>query len=477
VKDLSDAPVWAGGDDAEAIRAAGAAAELAEETPLSEDQAAAAFTARYGAERLFDHGRGRWLIFDGARFAADRRERVADEMRDVVRAAALDRQVTGPAYAKIGRASFVRGALALAAASPAHAITGDELDAEWRLIGTPAGPFDVASGLLLPASPHDRISKIVRFEPLPDVESARPVRWLQFLDETFGNNWEVVDYLQAALGYALTGSTKEQKLFFFFGSGGNGKSVLLDTVAWLAGDYSTVASMETFSSAGVHRHPAELAALEGARLVLASENEATTRLAEARIKSLTGGEPITARLMRQNPRTFRPAFKLFLSGNHRPRLDSVDDAIRRRVVLVPFEHRPARPDPDLAAKLRAEGPEILSWLLAGALRWHADGLGQPPEAVTAATADYLRSEDTLGEWLEAAVLSEPGAFLPSAAAFKSWSAFAAEAGERAGNAKAFAEAMARHGHPVTRQWRPELRQQARGFDGLALRAPLFGDQP
>lgn len=468
---------WNDTSEDDAARAVDAAAELAEDVPLSEDQAAAAYTARFGAERLYDHGRGRWLVFDGARFAADRRERVADEMREVVRAAAFDRQVPARDYAKIGRASFVRGALSMAAASPAHAITGDELDADARMIGTPAGAFDVASGLTSPPSPEDRISKIVRFAPLRDVEAARPVRWLQFLDETFGNNWELVDYLQAALGYALTGSTKEQKLFFFFGSGGNGKSVLLDTVSWLAGDYAAVASMETFSSAGVLRHPAELAALEGARLVLASENEATTRLAEARIKSLTGGEPITARLMRQNPRTFRPQFKLFLSGNHRPRLDSVDDAIRRRVVLVPFEHRPARPDPDLPAKLREEGPEILSWLLAGALRWWSDGLGQPPEIVTSATADYLRSEDTLGEWLEASVLAEAGAFLPSAAAFKSWSAFAAEAGERAGNAKAFAEAMARHGHPVTRQWRAELRQQARGFEGLALRAPLFGDRP
>src|SRR5690606_19855947 len=103
------------------------------------------------------------------------------------------------------------------------------------------------------------------------------------------------------------------------------------------------------------RHPTDLAMLRGARVVIAQETEDGQRWAESRIKALTGGDPISARLMRQDFFTFEPVFKLMIAGNHRPSLRNVDEAVRRRFNLVPFEVTIPREerDPNLPEKLRA----------------------------------------------------------------------------------------------------------------------------
>src|SRR5262249_30890932 len=158
--------------------------------------------------------------------------------------------------------------------------------------------------------------------------------------------------------YACSGSTREQALFFGWGTGANGKTVLTETAAGILGDYHTAAPIETFTASISDRHPTELADLAGARLVTAAETEEARRLPESRIKMLTGGERVKARFMRQDLFAFHPQFKLLIIGNHRPGLRSVDEAIRRRVHLIPFTVTIPRGerDPDLAQKLRTEWP-------------------------------------------------------------------------------------------------------------------------
>jgi putative DNA primase/helicase len=191
-------------------------------------------------------------------------------------------------------------------------------------------------------------------------------------------------YLQRAVGYALTGLTQEHALFFAYGTGANGKSVLLSTAAGLLGDYHKTAPIETFTASNSDRHPTDLASLRGARLVTATETEEGRRWAEARIKQLTGGDTISARFMRQDFFEFAPSFKLFIAGNHKPSLRSVDEAIRRRFHLVPFavtipsEER----DSDLAEKLKDEWPGILAWLIEGCLEWQTEGLRRPKPSLT-----------------------------------------------------------------------------------------------
>jgi putative DNA primase/helicase len=169
----------------------------------------------------------------------------------------------------------------------------------------------------------------------------------------------------------LTAATRDHALFFGYGTGANGKSVLLSTVAGILGDCHKTAPIETFIASNVDRHPTDLAMLRGARLVTATETEEGRQWAESRIKSLTGGDRVSARFMRQDFFEYTPQFKLFIAGNHRPGLRSVDEAIRRRFHLIPFAVTiPAEErDGELTEKLKAEWPGILAWIVAGCLNW------------------------------------------------------------------------------------------------------------
>jgi putative DNA primase/helicase len=200
--------------------------------------------------------------------------------------------------------------------------------------------------------------------------------------------------MQRMFGYALTGDTTAHALFFLFGTGANGKSVTIDTIAGILNDYHRTAAIETFTASTTERHPTDLAGLRGARLVTAVETEEDRRWAESRIKTLTRGDTIAARFMRQDYFEFAPQFKLVIAGNHKPGLRSVDEAIRRRFHLLPFTvtipH--AERNPNLREQLKAEWPGILSWMLEGCLDWQRRGLC-PPKAVLDATVSGCRRRD------------------------------------------------------------------------------------
>ena len=160
--------------------------------------------------------------------------------------------------------------------------------------------------------------------------------WWEFLERVTAGNQELESYLQRVVGYCLTGRTTEHVMFFVYGTGANGKSVFINTISGMMGDYAATAPMDTFLDSKVERHPTELAMLRGARLVVAIETEEGRRWSEAKLKALTGGDKITARFMRQDFFEFTPKFKLMVAGNHKPSLRSVDEAIRRRLHLIPF---------------------------------------------------------------------------------------------------------------------------------------------
>jgi putative DNA primase/helicase len=237
-------------------------------------------------------------------------------------------------------------------------------------------------------------------------------------------------------------------------------------------DYATTAAMETFTAAKGERHPADMAMLRGARVVTASETEEGKPWAESRIKQMTGGDPVSARFMRQDFFTFRPAFKLTIVGNHKPVLRNVDDAMRRRFRIIPFLHKPAAPDRELEQKLRAEWPGILRWMIDGCLDWQANGLTSP-QSVNEATESYFSEQDTFGHWLEEECAADaPGVVSSKATAtsllFATWRVYAQNAGEDPGSVKTFVEAMRRKGFEQYRS------KRSRGFKGVALKPR--GDQ-
>jgi putative DNA primase/helicase len=444
-----------------------AAAEHAEREVLSEDAVALAFTDVYRDQLLFDHDAGAWHKWDGARWRQERTRLAFDWARKLARE--LAKAKGGALRTRIGKVAFASGVEKFAQTDRAFAVTSDSWDVDPFLLATPDGTVDLRAGTLRAADPTDRISKLTAVAP---ARAADCPRWLAFLHESTGDDAAMVRFLQTWLGYCLTGDTREHQLVFLYGPGRNGKTVFLKTINGLLGDYATVASMDCFTASKSERHPTDLAMLRGARLVTAAETEEGKHWAESRIKQLTGGDPISARFMRQDFFTYTPTFKLTIIGNHTPNLHNVDEAERRRINIVPFILKPKNPDKALVEKLAAEWPGILRWMIEGCLQWQKDGL-VPARAVTAATEEYFANQDLFGQWLEEKCDAEPGnnfKTATSAALFKSWSEFSKAAGEEAGSRKGFANLLKsrgfileRVGHGGTRGW-SGLRLKPQDYD-------------
>jgi putative DNA primase/helicase len=294
--------------------------------------------------------------------------------------------------------------------------------------------------------PQDYCTKIAGAEP--DGVAHCPI-WRSFLDRVTGGDRDLQAYLQRVAGYSLTGHTSEHALFFLYGTGANGKSVFVNTLAGIWGDYAVTASMDVFTESRNDRHPTELAMLRGARLVVASETQAGRSWNEALIKSLTGGDRISARFMRQDFFEFTPQFKLLVSGNHKPALRNVDEGIRRRLHLVPFTVTipPAERDTGLFNKLKAEWDGILQWAISGTLEWRKTGLN-PPAAVRKATEEYLTGEDDIESWLNERCIPDPPAQASASELYKSWREWAERTGRigGAGSQKAFSQALLDKGY-------------------------------
>jgi P4 family phage/plasmid primase-like protien len=259
-------------------------------------------------------------------------------------------------------------------------------------------------------------------------------------------------------------STREHALFFLYGLGANGKSVFLSTISDLFADYAKTAAITTFMATRNEQHPTDLAGLRGARLVCAIETEAGRGWAESKIKALTGADKISARFMRADFFEYVPQFKLLIAGNHKPSLRSVDEAIRRRLHLIPFTVTIPREerDKELREKLRAEWPGILRWAVEGCLEWQRQGLN-PPAIVRDATAEYLAAEDRLTLWLDDCCDQGRQYSAPAKELFAAWRLWCEAANEKPGSQKAFSQAL------YDRGFRPDRTREARMINGIALK--------
>jgi putative DNA primase/helicase len=423
---------------------------------------------RHGHEIKYCDAMGGWLVWDGTRWAPDETLRVLDWAGLVL--AEASNEALGRTDFSATKAERLGMSLASTAsrsqcvnyakADTRVVVTANAFDANTMLLNTPKGVVELSTGALRDRLPGELFIK--RTAVSPDF-STPPTRFLKFLRETQAGNETVVEYLQKYFGYCLTGSVIEQTLVFLHGSGGNGKSVLINTISGIMGDYAVKATMETFAATGSDRHPTELARLRGARFVYASETQGGKRWNEARIKELTGSEPITARFMHKDEFTYEPTFKLNFLGNHKPELRNVDEGIRRRLHLIPFTTKPEKPDQSLMDKLKEEWPQILGWLILGALRWQAEGLN-PPAEITAATEEYFEDEDAIGRFLKERCELDDEATVLSSTLYDDWREFCGENGEQAGSQKRLSTTLKDRGF---QKWRDPLTGR-NGFRGLRL---------
>jgi putative DNA primase/helicase len=415
-------------------------AEEVTDALITEDAVALAYSRRYNGVRLYDHNRGRWYTWTGSYWRMDDTEIVHSECREIIRSMVVDEE--DKVRATAGKASFTSAVERLCRSDRCFAVTSNDFNINHFLLATPGGTVELKTGELRQARPEDHISKITTVAPDFTSECAL---WENFLVEACGGDLELIRFLQQWCGYCLTGSTKEHALLFVFGPGGNGKSVFINIVASILGDYATSATMETFMVAKYDRHPTEVAMMHGARFVSTSETESSKKWAEARIKLLTGGDKISARFMRQDFFEYRPTFKLTIVGNHKPGISNLDDALKRRFRIVGFNHKPANPDRDLEKKLMVEAPAILAWMIRGCQDWLENGLILP-QSVQEQTAAYFEEQDVFGQWLkECCEVDLENRYLTTTfkELFESWTTFLREYGdhEYALSGKAFAEKL------------------------------------
>jgi putative DNA primase/helicase len=436
---------------------------------VSEHTVALEFAEQHHGKLLYDHHRGVWFQWAGTHWRVEETALAFDWAREI--AARLAADGDEKARRAAGRHSFCSGVEKFARADRAFAVTSAIWDHDPFLLATPAGTVDLRTGLLRAADPADRIAKLAAVGP---AETADCPRWIKFLEESTGQDPHLMRFLQQWFGYCLTGDIREHALVFTCGPGKNGKTTMLNTVSGIMADYAATAAMDAFTASPYDRHTTDLAMLRGARLVTAAETEEGRTWAEARIKQLTGGDPITARFMRQDNFTYMPQFKLTIIGNHTPNLHNVDEATRRRFNIVPFTRTPAAVDKALGDKLRAEWPGILRWMINGCLDWQANEL-TPAPAVAAATAEYFAEQDLIGQWIEEKCDAEPGNNDKTELAtplFKSYSQLMKDAGEKPRTQASFGRELRKRGFIKGRQggtgkilWKElRLRYAGKNFD-------------
>lgn len=432
--------------------------------PAFTDEALALrFAERHADDLRYVAAWSRWLQWDGKCWRFDDTLHAFDQARHICREKAAECNMPRTA-AVLASAKTVAAVERLARSDRRLAASVDQWDVDPWLLNTPAGVVDLRTGKLRDHDPTDYMTRITAVAP----GGACP-RWHAFLERVTGGDEALVGFLERVFGYALTGETREHALFFGHGPGANGKSVLLSTVAGIMGDYHKTAPIETFTASSVDRHPTDLAGLRGARLVTAVETEEGRRWAESKIKALTGGDKIAARFMRQDYFQFSPQFKLFIAGNHKPGLRSVDEAIRRRFNLVPFTVTipAAERDPELADKLEAEWPGILAWMVQGCLDWQGASLSPPP-AVTEATAEYLESQDAIAAFLDECCHLGGSEWTSRSKLFAEWSQWASDNSEYTGTRHRLFEALENRGI------KPVRRSSGGGFVGIRLKSQWAG---
>ena len=429
----------------------------AEATPYSEDDLALRFTAKHKDCFRYVAIWGQWMFWDGTVWIKEQTFKAFDLSRAICRQAAEE---ADSGRKELTKAKTVAAVVTLARADRKHAATADQWDNDLFLLNTPEGTVDLRNGGTSSNRPEDYLTKITAVSP------GGPLKlWPEFLKRITDGDNELQKFLQRMIGYGLTGSTQEHAFFFLYGTGANGKSVFLNTVSGMIGDYAKTAPVNTFVKMGFEHHPTELAGLRGARLVSAIETEEGKKWAENKIKSLTGGDKIAARFMRQDFFEFMPQFKLIVAGNHRPGLDSVDEAMKRRMNLVPFTVTipPEDRDDSLADKMKDEWPGILQWAIEGCLEWQERGL-DPPQAVRKATDEYLDSEDALSTWIMECCDTKQTHYSLVADLYQSWKTWAIHGGETAGSLKSFSQNLAERF-----ERKPQPGTNKAGFKGISIR--------
>lgn len=362
---------------------------------LSEDSLALTFATR--ADRFrWTPGRD-WMVDDGVRWSKDDSLQRYTFARDICSEAAATLGEDRQEFARrLASGKTVDAVLKLARSDKRLVVLPDQWDSDPMLLNTPGGVVQLRTGEMF-ARGQQYFTQATLVAPVPGPAP----NWNRFITEVCCGDADLKGFIQRMLGYGLTGDRREQVLFFWYGLGANGKSVLSDFFRWILGDYALKLPASVLMTSRGERHPTEIAQLAGKRLAVSSELDETSFFNEALVKELTGDESATARFMRGDFFQFGLTHKHVIIGNFKPRFRGGDSAMARRMRLVPFNATfdgPAK-DPLMLTKLKAEAPAILSWMVQGAREWSEGGLA-PAKIVLDASKEYMMDNDDLALWID-----------------------------------------------------------------------------
>lgn len=422
-----------------------------EPLPMTDVGNAQRLVQEYGHILRYCHPWSKWLAWDGIRWRIDDTGAVWRCAKATARAifqeaAAVQNVDLAKALGKHAIRTQADARLAAmihqTESEPTVPVLPDDLDADPWLYCVSNGILDLRTGQLID---HDRDLLITKYAPVIYDPSAECPQWEAFLEQILVNK-PLIEFVQRAIGYSLTGSTRERVLFFLHGTGSNGKSTVIELVKTLLGDYAQRTPTDTLLAKKDNAIPNDVARLRGARFVSAVETEEGKRLAEAMVKDLTGGDTIAARFMRGEWFDFKPSFKIWLATNHKPVIRGTDNAIWNRIRLIPFsvtilEHQQDR---ELLGKLQKELPGILAWAVRGCLQWQRYGLGMPAE-VLQATQTYRADMDTMAAFLQDACIMDPQATVTAKALYETYKRWCDETGERAVTQKRVGQTLSERG--------------------------------
>jgi len=427
----------------------------AESGAFTDTYAASWFAGQYADQLHFDHTSGHWYLWDSKRWVPDETGRVYGMA--VIAARRLLKQITDTweaqkardllkFVAKLENKDKIHDVLELARHAPGIAITHESLDRDPMLFNVQNGTIDLRDGSL---HPHAAENLITKTSPAAYETDATAPNFAAFLRTIFDGNTGLMQYVQRCAGLFLTGLTDAQTLFFWHGSGANGKSVLVNTLMMLLGEYAMKAPANMLMLDKGNSIPNDVARLRGARCVVCSEIQDGSRLNESLVKELTGGDRIAARFLHREFFEFKPEHKILIVGNHKPLIRGTDLGIWRRMHLTPFAvtipESARRPMGALLEDFRGELPGILQWALEGLHAYQTAGL-HPPGEVQAAVATYRTDSDTVGRFIDDCTKQAPNEETTFDVIYKSYKSWCESAGEHPSSGKRLSAALEERGY-------------------------------
>ena len=442
-------------------------------TSFTDTRNARRLVAKHGEQIRFDHTRGQWRLWDGTVWAHDETEQIMRHAKGVVRDMHKEIRTWGlePKEYREARHEVLKvestgrlKSMCENARSDVYA-THKTWDNDPYLFNCANGTVDLRTGELLPHRPERWQSKIA---PVPYEPDAKCPKWEEFLARIFGDDTELIEFVQRSVGLSMIGEVLENILYVMWGTGANGKSTFLKVIMKVLGDYSRAAASDLLMYADNPQHSTAIAELRGVRMVATVETNAGGRISEATVKMLTGGDERNARFLFQDAFTYEPSDTFWLATNHKPVITGNSEGIWRRLKLIPFNVSipKAEQDKKLPEHLRAEHAGILAWAVRGCLEYQKHGLTDP-HAVHVATAGYRTEMDSLNAFLEESTVVQPGCRISSGELYKSYTAWCNEAGEKAATQRFLGLRLGERGF-VRVRLSPSNRW---AWEGLRLRLP------